>query len=213
MMPPIIYEGSDVLAIDKLAGREVYDLLAELSEKYPGLELVHRLDKDTSGVLLFAKNQKMVRWLKKQFQERQVRKIYRAIVVGNLRGEEGRTTGTITAPVGRHPTDPRRRLAGGRAISKKRDAITHYKILKNFPAATYLEVHPETGRTHQIRAHFEHLGHPVWGDKLYGDDRAGERQLLHAEKLKFNLPDGRVQEINAPLPADFEAVLDRLAHS
>lgn len=220
MKIPTIYEDGDILAVNKLAGVEVYDLEKELAKKYPGIKLAHRLDKDTSGLLILTKNEKAAGWLKAQFKERKVKKVYRAIVVGNLKPEAGRPTGTINAPIGRHPSDARRRAAGELAVGPRREAITHYRILKNFKACppragfTYLEARPVTGRTHQLRAHFKYLGFPIANDKLYAP-RAKflpglEHQALHAYQLTFQLPNGAEKRLEAPLPSDFQVALVQL---
>lgn len=222
MKIPVIYENSDILVINKPAGLEVYDLEAKLKKKDENIQLAHRLDRDTSGLLLLAKNEKMREWLKRQFKERKIKKVYRLIVAGNLKPEAGRLTGTITAVIGRHPSDARRRIAGGRATGEKREAVTHYKILKSFLASknsgksyTYLEARPVTGRTHQLRAHFKHLGFPIASDKLYAPHTkplAGmERQALHAYRLTVPMPDGTEKYFEAPLPADFAQALTKLS--
>ena len=210
----MIYEDKNILVINKQAGLEVYDLETELKKKYRKIQLAHRLDKDTSGLIILAKNEKVYEWLKEQFRTRRVKKTYRAIASGVLKPEFGRPTGTVSAPIGRHPRDARKRVAGGQATGEKREATTHYQILENFKNHTYLEVRPQTGRTHQIRVHLQHLGYPVLGDKLYAPIRKSDifakRQMLHAYKLKFVLPDGGEKEFIAPLPSDFKKALAEL---
>lgn len=215
----VLYEDDDVLVVDKPAGLDVYELLERLQKKYPGAQLAHRLDRQTSGVMIVAKNEQAHTHLREQFKARQVKKVYRAIVSGRLLPEGGRNTGTINVEIGRHPSDARRRDTGKRATEPRRDAVTHYQILETFSQFTYLEVHPQTGRTHQIRVHFKHLGHPVANDALYAPRTIRlaslpfTRQALHAYSLKLKLPSGREQEFTAPLPSDFQAALAELGAS
>ena len=184
----------------------------------PGI--VHRLDKDTSGVLVVAKNDFTHLALSKQFKERSVNKRYIALVKGRVLKEEGR----IEAPIGRHPVK-RKKMAAG--VRKAREAITGYKVLERFEDFTLLEATPETGRTHQIRVHLSHIGHPIVGDPKYGGKlrtpnslprrQAGglrtaiadlKGQLLHAQTLGFIHPRTReYMEFNAPLPKDMEKVI------
>lgn len=198
----ILYEDVNILAIDKPAGilthpdgktkeMAVTDLLLK---RYFKIELVHRLDKDTSGVLLFAKNKKAYEFLKKQFQDRVVKKTYHAVVSGYVKNDHG----IINKSIGRSPADFRRHLSGRGARGQLREAITEYKVLKRFTAPvqkiftpaplprvqggtrsaiksskpeqekfSYLEVKPKTGRTHQIRVHMKFINHPVACDSLY----------------------------------------------
>ena len=206
----ILYEDANILAIDKPsgvlvhpvpeqarhgagAGKNVFD---EMRKKYLKLELVHRLDKETSGVLLLAKNKKAHEFLKSQFAGREVKKIYNAIVSGSVKNDRG----IINKPIGRSPADFRRRLSGRGARGEMREAITDYKVLRRFQAKayqnfyprgshaegegrrgknfdtpeqapfTYLEIKPKTGRTHQIRVHMKYINHPIAGDNLYNPD-------------------------------------------
>jgi 23S rRNA pseudouridine1911/1915/1917 synthase len=213
----IIYQDPDVLVVDKPAKLDVYDLEAELKQEYPEIALAHRLDRDTTGVLILAKHPAALAHLRAEFKARRVKKTYRAIVNSSLPAEGGRNTGTINVPIGRHPSDARRRDTGKRAVEPRREAMTHYQILKHLPGYTYLEVRPTTGRTHQIRVHFKHLGHAVANDKLYAPMAPRlsgiHRQALHAYKLKLKLPNGREQEFTAPLPEDFCTALASLGES
>ncbi len=224
----IIYEDENMLAINKPAGLIVHPVtryalrvpsLAEwLLEKYPEIAsvgdepevrpgIVHRLDKDTSGVLLIAKNQKSFEWLKEQFMNRKIRKKYLVLVEGNLKEKEG----VIDLPIGKSRTDFRKKKAGPAAGGKIREALTEYKALKRFEKFTLAEVFPKTGRTHQIRVHFAALGHPVVGDKLYGSKISPlERQFLHAESLELTLIDGMRIKIEADLPEDLKNFLNVL---
>jgi 23S rRNA pseudouridine1911/1915/1917 synthase len=223
----IVYEDQALLVVDKPAGMVVHPapghpggtlvnaLLAhcpELStsgDERPGI--VHRLDRDTSGLILVAKSNKARRALQRQFKERQVSKAYLALLDGHLQPAWGR----IEAPVGRHPQHRQRMtvLAGGR------EAITEYHVLEQFahqvgPAAgdyTLVEAQPLTGRTHQIRVHFASIHHPVVGDEVYGRRRQRlplSRQFLHARRLGFRHPlTGERLSLEAPLPAELSAVL------
>ena len=183
----------------------------------PGI--VHRLDKDTSGVLVVAKNDFTHLTLSKQFKERSVNKRYIVLVKGRVLRAEGK----IKAPIGRHPVK-RKKMAAG--VKRAREAITSYKVLERFEDFTLLEAAPETGRTHQIRVHLAHIGHPIVGDPKYGGRITGSRlqasgfkeavvslqgQALHAQTLGFVHPRTReYMEFNAPLPEDMEKVIGRL---
>jgi len=214
----ILYEDKDILVIDKPSGILVHPdekskektILDIFRKKYPKLQIVHRLDRDTSGVLILAKNEKTHEFLKKQFQGRTVKKIYHAIVNGFVKDEHG----FIKKPIGRSPADFRKWLAGRGARGELREAETFYKVLKRFEAPcvqnfsgsslkgshadknfkhttpfTYLEVRPKTGRTHQIRVHMKFLNHPVVCDSLYNPNQpcpAGiSRMALHAKSIEF----------------------------
>lgn len=162
--------------------------------------IVHRLDKGTTGVILVAKDTKTQEMLSALFKERGVYKTYRAIVEGIVKKEEGRIEGNI----GRHPTD-RKRMAvlkqGGR------DALTFFKVVARLNGFTYIEAYPKTGRTHQIRVHLAHTGHPIVGDDLYGKKarNIAERPLLHAYKIEFKHPvKGTLISIEAPVPEDIK---------
>lgn len=173
--------------------------------KRPGV--VHRLDKDTSGVLILAKNKKAYEFLKKQFQNRTIKKIYLAIVSGWVKEDHG----IINKPIGRSPSDFRRRLAGRGARGELREAITEYKVLKRFGDKkgnkfTYLEISPKTGRTHQIRVHMKYLNHPVACDSLYnptGSCPLGlERLALHAKSIEFTSLSGEKIKVESPVPKE-----------
>ena len=173
----------------------------------PGI--VHRLDKDTSGLLLVARDDDAWTHLVEALRRREVERRYLALV----RGEPGAASGTIDAPMGRHPVH-RRKMA---IVPEGRRAVSHYRTLRGDGKATLLEVTLETGRTHQIRVHLAHLGHPVLGDKTYGgwSDRAAElglrRPFLHAYQLAFPHPDdNRRIEVEDPLPEDLTTVLAAL---
>lgn len=220
----IIYEDDNILAVNKPAGLLVHgpdSLVDWLIEKYPEIKkvgedperpgIVHRLDKDTSGVLLVAKNQKEFEYLKKQFQDRKIKKKYIALVEGNIKDKEG----IINLPIAKSKSDFRKRSAVGKTIGKEREAVTEYKVIKKFEKFTLVEAYPKTGRTHQIRVHFKAIGHPVVCDKLYGPKKqicpSGlTRQFLHANAIEFNLPDGSRLQLEADLPRDLQNALDML---
>lgn len=215
----VLYEDTNILAIDKPTGIMVHPdergkdktILDLFIKKYPKIEIVHRLDKETSGVMLLAKNKKTHEALKKQFQDREIKKIYNAIVIGNVKHDHG----FINKPIGRSPVDFRRWLAGRGARGELRDAITEYKVLKRFLDKkikfTYLEVKPKTGRTHQIRVHMKYLNHPVVGDTLYnpkGPSPKGiKRMALHAVSIEFKDLKGKTIKVESPLPLEFKKVL------
>jgi len=200
----IIYEDENVRALDKPAGVDVESVVGR----------VHRLDKDTSGVFLTAKNEKTLDFLQKQFKDRKVEKTYLALVTGNLKNKQG----IIKTLLGRSPNDRRKQkifLANEPASMGKREAVTEYSVLKNFSGYDLLEVKPKTGRKHQIRAHIAYLGHPIAGDKLYGFKNRPcpkelKRQFLHASRLCIELPDGVLKEFTAELPEDLKKVIENL---
>ena len=243
----VLYEYKDILAIDKPSGISVHPdgrskektITDWVLENYPKLKgvgepmtfdgkeivrpgIVHRLDKDTSGVLVLAKNKKTYEFLKKQFQDREIKKTYLAIVSGWVKNESA----IIDNPIGRSPSDFRRRLAGRGARGELRPAVTMYKVIKRFEDEnknkfTYLEISPKTGRTHQIRVHMKYLNHPVACDSLYnptGACPAGLKRLaLHAKSIEFSalgrsasgekdLKDKTIK-VESPLPKDIERVV------
>jgi 23S rRNA pseudouridine1911/1915/1917 synthase len=212
----ILYEDEDLVVVDKPSGRVVYPgagnrrstllqgllhgrTLARIgAPERPGV--VHRLDKETSGVILFAKSDSAYYSLIRQFKDRTVQKTYLALVHGRVEQDEGR----IEAPLGRDVQNRQRR-----AIRKRggRPAVTEFRVLQRHDDATLLQVSPLTGRTHQIRVHLTAIGHPVVGDPLYGRKNRKEstqRLMLHAWKLAITHPrSGRVLEFIAPVPAEF----------
>jgi len=200
----IIYEDENLLMIDKPAGVNCDDF-----EKR-----VHRLDKDTSGIFLVAKNDKALDFFQKQFKEREVKKKYLALVVGHLKNDEG----IIETLIGRSPGDRRKQkvyLINEPGSQGKREAKTRYKVLQKFKNYDLIEVEPETGRKHQIRTHFAYLGHPIAGDEMYGFKNQPcpeglKRQFLHASYLKITLPDGKEKEFKSELPKDLQITLNEL---
>jgi 23S rRNA pseudouridine1911/1915/1917 synthase len=222
-VPPILFEDADLIVFNKAPGLTVHagagqssgtlvDALlahgANLSsvggETRPGI--VHRLDKQTSGCLVVAKNDRAHHDLSRQFAARTVEKIYLALVVGKLR----RNAGTINAAIARHRVH-RTKMAvareGGRA------ARTDFRVLRSGTNASLIECRLHSGRTHQIRVHLQHLGHPILGDTVYAGRRAGKfsRQMLHAWKLGFDHPrTGKRMSFEAQLPDDFESAMRAL---
>lgn len=211
---PVLFEDTDLLIVDKPAHLAVHpgagngseqtvvdDIRARVDDtdsERPGI--VHRLDKDTSGVLVIAKHASAKQQLQQQFRQRRVQKTYLAAVTGWPQPTQAR----IDVPIARHPKSPMKR--GVRADGKP--AVTEYKTIYTKPDSTLLELAPRTGRTHQIRVHMHYIGHPIIGDRLYGgsEPRLG-RQFLHALRLGFYHPsDGEYRTFEAPLPpelADF----------
>ena len=174
-------------------------------ERRPGI--VHRIDKDTSGLLIAAKNDFAHLALSAQLSDHSLARTYEAVVIGNLREDSG----TVNAPIGRHPTD-RKRMAVTQKNS--REAVTHWEVLGRYAGYTHVRCRLETGRTHQIRVHMAHIGHPLLGDLVYGRKKPElglEGQCLHARELTFVHP--RTQErltVTTELPDWFEAVLNKL---
>jgi len=235
----IIYEDKDVLVVDKPAGIVVFPegetlkseektLIDYLIEKNPDLKntgdaprygIVHRLDKDTSGILLVAKSSEALIFLQKQFKTREVEKKYVCLVEGTVKEDKGE----IKTLMARSPRDGRKQKVylenepGPKGTPESaREAITEYKVLDDFKDYTLLEVGIKTGRRHQIRCHFSYLQHPVVGDKLYGFKNAKTpkgltRQFLHAQQLKIQLFDGKIHEFNSELPEELEQIKNNLA--
>jgi 23S rRNA pseudouridine1911/1915/1917 synthase len=221
----VIYEDGDVMVVNKPAGMVVHPSAGHDSgtlvhaalahapemggisgEIRPGV--VHRLDKNTSGLILLAKNDHTQRWLQDQFRARKVEKVYLALVDGH----PPTPTGRIEAPIGRDPRQ--RKQMAVVAANKGREAVSTYITLETFLAHTLLELHPITGRTHQIRLHLSFIGCPVTGDTVYGRKRASmpiDRHFLHAASLTIRLPgENQPQMFQAPLPGELEQVLENL---
>ncbi len=224
----ILYEDEHLLAIDKPPGLVVHPApgarrgtlvnalvhrigtLAGVGDpERPGI--VHRLDRDTSGVLLVARTAAALEALAKQFRSRSIDKRYLAIVRGSLKP----ASGMIDRPIGRHPRERQRMSVRSR---RGRAAVTHWTVLERLPGATLVRLRPETGRTHQLRVHLAALGHPILGDRVYGVRRAVAaggptyaRQALHAAEIGFAHPaSGERIVVRAPLPADLETILAAL---
>lgn len=221
----IIFENEDLVVVNKPAGMVVHPspghnrgtlvhaalgYIPELEgingEERPGI--VHRLDKDTSGLIVIAKNERAHRWLQEQFKTRKVEKIYLALVDG----KPPTPTGRVEAPIGRNTTH--RKLMAVVPLEKGREAVTEYRTLESFKDHTLLEVHPLTGRTHQIRVHLAFLGCPVSADMVYGKRKRKvelDRHFLHAQKLKIILPgEKQASNFEASLPQDLRFVLEHL---
>jgi len=207
----ILFENATLQVVDKPAGIDIEGIQALLPA---GFTPAHRLDKDTSGVLLVAKNQETLDFLQQQFQERKVQKIYLCLVEGSMDRKEE----TVETLLSRSSNDRRKQkvfLPGEPGAEGKREAVTHYRIKERYKGYTFLIVQPKTGRKHQIRVHLAHLGHPIAGDKLYGFKdqkipRGLKRQFLHAHSLQLTMPDGTTKEFTSELPEDLQEVLKKL---
>ena len=222
----VVYEDGDVIVVNKPVGMVVHPapghpdgtlvnaLLWHCGDSLSGINgqlrpgIVHRIDRDTSGLIIAAKNDRAHLALAAQLQDHTLARVYEAVTVGGLKEDEG----PVDAPIGRHPVD-RKKMAVDR--KNGRPAVTHWSVLTRFPGYTHLECRLETGRTHQIRVHLACIGHPLLGDTVYGAKKpvpglAG--QCLHARRLRFLHPStGRPVEVECPLPDWFRAVLDRLS--
>jgi 23S rRNA pseudouridine1911/1915/1917 synthase len=222
---PVVFEDDDLIVIDKPAGLVVHPgngnesgtLMNALLHHAPQLAavpragIVHRLDKETSGLLVVAKTLPAQTDLVRQLQARTVRRHYLALALGRVERD-----GSVDAPIGRHPVQ-RIKMA---VVRGGKDARTHYHVVERFERATLLECRLETGRTHQIRVHLASIGHPLAGDPVYGKAKSGDsrldafrRQALHAWRLALRHP-RRGEELawESPLPADFAALLESLRH-
>ena len=221
----IRYEDADLLVVNKPKGMVVHPaaghaggtlvnaLLAHCGDSLSGINgvirpgVVHRIDKDTSGLLIVAKNDFAHQRLAEQIKEHSFTRMYEAVVHGNLKED----TGTIDAPIGRHPTD-RKRMA----VTEKnsRHAVTHFEVLARYKGFTHVRLKLETGRTHQIRVHMAYIGHPVAGDPVYGPKKPVpnlDGQCLHARVIGFVHPrTGEYLEITSELPSYFTAFLEKL---
>lgn len=211
----IIYEDDTLLVVDKPAGIAIEELpkLTELGEDLRN-GIVHRLDKDTSGILLIARTKEAFEFFQKQFQERKVEKKYVCLVVGTPKQKQG----VIETLLGRGGTDRRKQRTFPLSESEapgKRLALTAYQTLQEFKEYTLLEITPKTGRKHQIRAHMAYLDHPIAGDKLYGfksqpTPEGLTRQFLHASYLKIAMPNGEIKEFRLELPKELQKVIENL---
>jgi 23S rRNA pseudouridine1911/1915/1917 synthase len=236
---PILFENTHAVVIDKPAGiivhpddrQEEYTIASWMTETYgvkgvgdAGREgVVHRLDRNTTGVLVLAKDQIAFTSFKKQFRDHTVRKVYRAIVEGHIRHD----TGMISLPIARAKSDFRKRtvvdMFAGDTRGEEREAITRYKVLERVTASdgknySYVECYPLTGRTHQIRAHFRGVRHPIIGDDLYGSRQGKDvaaRSMLHALSITLDVPEDREGKremtITAPVPKDMKDTLEGLS--
>lgn len=228
-----IYEDENLVAINKPAGLVVHPdgrstgetLVDWILKEYPDIKnigeplvlsngktifrpgIVHRLDKDTSGILVIAKTNETFAFLKKQFQSREIKKTYRAIVYGSMKKDEG----VIEKPIGKSRSDFRKWSAEYGARGVLREAVTEYKVLALSTEYTYIEAYPKTGRTHQIRVHLKAIGHPVLCDPLYAKGKPCPPELgrlaLHARAIEFVALNGARLKLEAPLPDDFLSML------
>ncbi len=221
----IAYEDEDVVVINKPKGLVVHpaaghqddtlvtgllyalgeDLSGNNGELRPGI--VHRIDKDTSGLLAVAKNDFAHTFLASQLKDHSMYRVYDLIVCGNLKEDSG----TVCAPIGRHPSDRKKMCVTER---NSKEAVTHWEVVRRYRGYTHVRCKLETGRTHQIRVHMAHIGHPILGDLVYGRKKpelGQDSQCLHAGSLCFAHPrDGRPVMVFAPLPEYFVQVLDKL---
>lgn len=227
--PKILYEDEDLLVINKPAGIIVhptpnnidnpsiaswflqkYSFVSNVGEDQLRPGIVHRLDKETSGVLILAKNNLIFNYFKNLFKSRKIKKKYIALVKGEIRKQQG----VIDLPLTRSKKSPIKRK-----VTIKKDkgkiALTKYKVLKLYNGYTLLEIFPQTGRTHQIRVHLASIGFPVVGDKIYGKAKKLNklnlpRHFLHAQTISFVLPSGGLIKVEAPLPEDLKKILQQL---
>ena len=221
----IVYEDEDVVVINKPKGLVVHPaaghqddtlvngLLFAMGDQLSGINgelrpgIVHRIDKDTSGLLAVAKNDYAHRMLASQLKDHTMARTYECIVCGSFREDSG----TVDAPIGRHPSDRKKMCVTDR---NSKNAVTHWEVVARYRGYTHVRCRLKTGRTHQIRVHMAHIGHPILGDVVYGHKKpelGQDSQCLHAGALCFQHPrDGRPVLVLAPLPAYFEQVLEKL---
>ena len=221
----IVYEDEDVLVINKPKGLVVHPaaghqddtlvngLLYAMGDSLSGINgelrpgIVHRIDKDTSGLLAVAKNDLAHVVLASQLKDHTMARTYECIVCGNLKED----TGTVDAPIGRHPSDRKKMCVTAR---NSRNAVTHWEVIARYRGYTHVRCKLETGRTHQIRVHMAHIGHPILGDTVYGRKKpelGQDSQVLHAGVLCFRHPrDQRPVMVFAPLPEYFQQLLEKL---
>lgn len=220
----IVYEDKDIIIINKPAGlivhpsatRGVKTLVNALLAYYPKIKnvgedklrpgIVHRLDKDTSGLMIIAKNNESFNYLKNLFKNKQVEKRYLALVKENL----SKTEGKISLKISRSKSAPTKQAT---SATQGREALTYYKVVKRFEDYDLVDASPKTGRMHQIRVHFNAIGHPVAGDKKYGGKnqlKGLDRHFLHSYYLKFKLSNGEIKEFKIDLPKDLDAALKTL---
>lgn len=223
----IVYEDNDIMIINKQAGLVVHPsathksktLVNALLAYFPEIKnvgedklrpgIAHRLDKDTSGLIVVAKNNESFQYLKNIFKNREVEKKYLALIKGNLSD----ISGQINLKISRSKSSPTKQTAGK---SKGREALTCYKVIKRFRGYDLVEALPKTGRMHQIRVHFNAIGHPVAGDKKYGRENQLEglyRHFLHSHYLKFQLPNGQTNKFQVALPKELKKILKTLTEA
>lgn len=220
----VVYEDADVIVVNKPSGMVVHPapghpdgtlvnaLLYHCAGTLSGVGgalrpgIVHRIDRDTSGLIIAAKNDAAHQYLSAQLADHTLARTYECIVVGALREDRG----TVDAPIARHPTD-RKRMA---VVAGGREAVTHWEVIARYPGYTHVRCRLETGRTHQIRVHMAYIGHPILGDTVYGAKKPVPGltgQCLHATGLRFIHPrTGEPVELHCPLPPEFTAMLQKL---
>ena len=220
----VVYEDEDVIVVNKPVGMVVHPapghsdgtlvnaLLYHCGESLSGIGgairpgIVHRIDRDTSGLIIAAKNDAAHLSLAAQLEDHSLHRVYEAVAMGRFREDRG----TVDAPIARHPTD-RKRMA---VVPGGRRAVTHWEVLARYPGCTHIRCRLETGRTHQIRVHMAHIGHPLYGDTVYGAKRAAADmtgQCLHAVSLTFRHPrTGEEVTCTCPLPEEFQRLLEKL---
>lgn len=221
----IIFEDDDIIIVNKPKGMVVHPavgnytgtlvnaLMFHAKDRLSGINgevrpgIVHRIDKDTTGLLVVCKNDKSHLFMSEQIKEHLVKRTYQAIVLGSLRLDEG----TINKPIGRHASDRKRMCV---TMKNSREAITHYKVIARYNGYTHVEFELETGRTHQIRVHMQSIGHPILGDEIYGDKKNKfkiQGQCLHAIGLELKHPKSlEMMEFSADLPDYFNEILDKI---
>jgi 23S rRNA pseudouridine955/2504/2580 synthase/23S rRNA pseudouridine1911/1915/1917 synthase len=231
----IIFENDDFIVLHKPSGllsipdRKGVDISLKkiLQEHYGEIFTVHRLDKETSGLIVFAKNENTHQHLSRQFEERQTKKLYLGLVIGSV----PEASGTINAPISENPSKK-----GIMSVHRNgKEAITDFELLTNFGSYSWMQFRIYTGRTHQIRVHMKHYGHPIVCDPVYGDGKPLllssikkrfklskkeeeekpmlDRLALHAWQLQFEGPDGSSHSFEAPIPKDLRAILQQLSNS
>ena len=220
----VVYEDGDVIVVNKPVGMVVHPapghpdgtlvnaLLYHCGQSLSGINgqlrpgIVHRIDRDTSGLIIAAKNDAAHAFLSAQLSDHTLARTYECLVTGNLKQDSG----TVDAPIGRHPAD-RKKMAG---VSNGRRAVTHWEVVARYPGVTHVRCHLETGRTHQIRVHMAYIGHPILGDTVYGAKKPVPGltgQCLHATGLRFIHPRTReLVELTCPLPEEFTRMLAKL---
>jgi len=221
----VIYEDGDVIVVNKPRGMVVHPapghpdgtlvnaLMNHCGDSLSGINgeirpgIVHRIDKDTSGLIIAAKNDASHRSLAEQLKDHSLARVYEAVVCGRVREDSG----TVDAPIGRHQTDRKRQAVNAKV---SREAVTHYEVIARYNGYTHIRCRLETGRTHQIRVHMAHIGHPVLGDLVYGRKKAEKGlsgQCLHAKELVFSHPKTNENiHLVTPLPDYFKEVLSKL---
>ena len=230
----IVYEDNDIIVINKPSGMVVHPapgnesgtlvnaLLYHCKDSLSGINgvirpgIVHRIDKDTSGLLVVAKNDESHVFLSSLLKDHQIKREYHAILIGHLREQRG----TVTTYMARHPVDRKKMAVVSSTREGAREAITHYEVIEEYPGYTYAKMELETGRTHQIRVHMSYLGHPLLGDETYGGgktqfEKANKSlisgQALHAKRLTLVHPKTKEEMcFESPLPPDFEKLLEKL---